>query len=81
MNNPKDKMTLDEMRKTPIRTLMKMDMKVLKKLLGQAEKELAKAEKQQVKATIFSAKLAKDWVQGTINFKLREEGKRRDRRS
>jgi hypothetical protein len=81
MNNPKEKMTLDEMRKTPIRTLMKMDMKVLKKLLAQAEKELAKAEEQQVKGTIFSAKLAKDWVQGAINFKLREEGKRRDRRS
>lgn len=38
MTNPKEKMTLDEMRKTPIRTLMKMDMKVLKKAAGTSRK-------------------------------------------
>lgn len=78
---PNQKMTLEEMRKTPICSLMKLDIKTLKGFLNQAEKALAKAEKEQVKKAIFSAKLTRDWVDGAINFKLRKEGKIRDRRS
>ena len=81
MNNSNPKMTLEEMRRTPIRSLMKLDMQILKGFLNQAEKALVQAEKEQVKKAIFSAKLTRDWVDGAINFKLRKEGNRRDRRS
>jgi len=81
MNNSNPKMTLEEMRRTSIRTLMKLDMEILKGFLNQAEKALVQAEKEKTKKEILSAKLTMSWLEGAINFKLRKEGQRRDRRS
>jgi hypothetical protein len=61
------KINLEDVRKTSVASLMKMDMKVLKDLQKQAD------------TALFKAKLTKDWIDGAINFKLWKESKGKKR--
>ena len=62
--NDNDKYSLENIRKVPVKTLIELDMRKLKKLQKQADK------------AVFKAKLAKDWIDGAIAFKLHKNGKR-----
>ncbi len=56
--NKKDKVTLAEIRRISIATLLKLDMETLRDLEDQADK------------AVFSAGLTLDWVRGIIARKL-----------
>ncbi|MDX2094663.1 MAG: hypothetical protein SFW64_01795, partial [Alphaproteobacteria bacterium] len=59
-DSPKQKLTLDEIRKMPIEELLKLDIEILRDLEDQADK------------AVFSAGLALDWVRGIIAKKLHD---------
>ncbi len=61
--NGKHKITLEEMRRTPIHDLIEMEMSTLIDLQKQAD------------SAVVTAKRAQSWIEGAIAFKLYEQSK------
>ena len=78
-STPKQNITLEEMRHMPLAELSKLDLETLKDLEAKAIAAASEAHKSGDGRAIFSARMARSWVDWAIRFHLFERSKEEEK--